>query len=220
MLSKLNTLVIIVSVLLVNTANSSSDSKLGKEIVKKVKKKYSQLTSLQADFEQTFKWELAGETQSVKGKIYLSTGNKYRIETGDQLIVTNGKTLWTYSKSDEQVIVDLLTTSDENPLPRDLLFQYSEEFLPSFVREENLSGTKTYLLKLTPVDEEGFIISMKIWVDAKSWFTRKIEQIDLNDNVNTYLMDNIKDNITLNGSLFEFVIPPDVEVIDLRESEL
>lgn len=208
---------ITIHVLLFTVSISHADE--ANDIIKKVKAKYDNLNSLKADFEQIFRWELAGETQEVSGKIYLKSGNKYRIETEDQVIVTNGKTVWTYSETNNQVIIDLLNKSPENPLPKDLLFQYSEEYLPHLVGNERIDGQKVYVLNLIPKDKDAFIKSMKIWVDTSDWFTRKIEQVDINDNVNTYHVRNIAENIDLNDSLFHFKIPQDAEVVDLRESE-
>ncbi|MFQ5640738.1 MAG: outer membrane lipoprotein carrier protein LolA, partial [bacterium] len=145
-----------------------------KTIIKKVQKNYQNLQSLKADFEQKFEWELVGETQTMAGTLFLMSGNRYRIETDNQIVVTNGETVWTYSKENEQVIIDLLEASEENPLPKDLLFKYSEEYEPHLIREENIAGEKTYLLNLVPKDEDPFIKSMKIWVDAARWLTVKI----------------------------------------------
>lgn len=199
--------------------DANANSKRAKEIIKKVQKKYKELKSLTADFEQEFVWELAGETQTIKGVLFLSAGNNYRIKTDTQTIVTDGTTVWTYSEPDNQVIIDLMDKSEENSLPKDLLFQYSEEYRPQFIGEEKLDGRKVYVLSLLPKDEEAFIKTMKIWVDASSWLTVKIEQIDINDNINTYTVTNIKENIDLDSSLFSFKIPKDSEVVDLRESQ-
>jgi len=189
-----------------------------KDIIKKVKEKYETLKSLQADFEQTFKWELAGETQSVKGTVYLAEGNNYRIETDTQAIVTNGTTVWTYSKNSDQVIIDLVAAAQEGQLPRDLLFKYSEEYKPKLAGEEKIEGRKCYKLELIPKNEDdSFIRVMAIWVDSKSWLTKRIEQVDINDNVNTYMVTNILDNPELAPELFTFEVQPESEVVDLRE---
>ena len=198
---------------------ANANSKRAKEIIKKVQKKYKELQSLKADFEQEFIWQLVGETQTIKGLLYLSAGNHYRIETDTQTIVSNGTTVWIYSEPDNQVIIDSMDKSEENPLPKDLLFQYSEEYKPELAGEENFNGEKTYVLSLLPKDEDAFIKSMKIWVDASSWLTIKVEQVDINDNINTYIIGNIKENLQLEDSLFNFEIPPDSEVVDLRESQ-
>ncbi|MFQ5675982.1 MAG: outer membrane lipoprotein carrier protein LolA [bacterium] len=210
---------ILTSLLLSFASIHSADSKRAQEIIKKVQEKYKDLKTLSADFEQEFVWELAGETQVVKGLIYLGAANHYRIETDTQTIVADGTTLWTYSEPDNQVIIDSMKKSVENPLPRDLLFQYAEEYTPSLVGEEKLDDRKTYVLSLTPKDEEAFIKSMKIWVDETSWLTIKVVQVDINDNVNTYTIENIKEDVELQPSLFSFQIPADSEVVDLREGE-
>jgi outer membrane lipoprotein-sorting protein len=61
------------------------------------------------------------------------------------------------------------------------------------------------------------VTSMKIWVDAETWLTRKIEQIDINGNLNSYTVNNVKENIELKDSLFQFEVPADAEIVDLRE---
>lgn len=197
---------------------SASDTKKAESIMKQVQKKYQRIKSLQADFEQSFKWELAGETQEVKGVIYLQEGNHYRIETDTQLIVTDGKTLWTYSQPDQQVIIDLLNHSAENPLPKDILFQYSEEYKPVAMHDETLNHQKTYMIELTPKDKDTFITSMNIWIEKDNLFTVKVEQTDINGNVNSYLIRDIKENPVLDAGLFSFKIPQNTEVIDLREN--
>ena len=148
--------------------------------------------------------------------LYLKSGDKYRIETENDVIVTDGRTVWTYSKANEQVIIDHLQSSDENPLPKDLLFKYSEEYNPHFVAEEKLDGKKAFKLNLVPKDEEAFVKSIQIWVDANSWLTVKVQQVDINDNVNTYFLRNAQQNVELEESLFNFQIPPETEVVDLR----
>ncbi len=188
---------------------ANANSKRAKEIIKNVQKKYKELQSLKADFEQEFIWQLVGETQTIKGLLYLSAGNRYRIETDTQTIVSNGTTVWVYSELDNQVIIDSTDKSEENPLPKDLLFQYSEEYKPELAGEEKFNGEKTYVLNLLPKDEDAFITSMKIWVDASSWLTIKVEQVDINDNVNTYIIGNIKENLQFEDSLFIFEIPED-----------
>lgn len=203
-------LCILVALPLTGHANNARD------IVKRVKETYESMSSLKADFKQTYVWALAGETQTLEGTMALKAGDKYRIETESQIIVTNGEIVWTYSKTNNQVIIDHLSTSEENPLPKDLLFKYSEEYQPHLLGEDTLNGKKVYVLNLIPKDEEAFIQSMKVWVNPEHWLTVKIEQRDINDNVNTYVVSNIEQNVALPDSLFVFQAPEKAEVVDLR----
>jgi chaperone LolA len=206
-------------ILFIGIQDGAADEKRARDIIKKVNERYKKLKSLQADFEQTYTWDLAGETQTVSGTIYLNNANKYRIETDEQLVITDGKTVWSYTESDGHVIIDRLNNTQGNQLPKEILLQYSKEFEPDFVKEELIEGQKTYLLNLKPKEDEGLIISMKVWVDAKTWVTRKIEQIDLNDNTNTYIVRNIVEDPKLDPKLFEFEMPGDAEIVDLRAEQ-
>jgi chaperone LolA len=209
-------LIVVWLVLLLSSTGSQADVKRGREIIEKVNDKYKKMDSLKAEFEQTYTWDLAGETQTVSGTLYLTESNKYRIETNEQLVVTDGETVWSYSNSDKHVIIDLLKNSQGSQLPKEILLQYSKEFEPDFIKEEKIEGRKTYLLDLKPKEDQGLIISMKVWIDASSWITRKIEQIDLNDNRNTYIVRNIVENPELEPGLFRFEMPSDAEIVDLR----
>ena len=188
-----------------------------KEIIRNVQKKYDELKSLKVDFRQDIKWELTGETQTVQGTFYLQRGNKYRMETETQEIVTDGETMWTlYKKSGQIVINNMLGDFAENPFPWNMLLKNFEEYEPVFVREENMDGRKTYLLNLVLKDEDTGFKSMKIWVDASDWFARKFERVDINDNVDTYLMQNLVGDVELDPSFFKFAIPGGSEVLDMR----
>ncbi|MFQ5707294.1 MAG: outer membrane lipoprotein carrier protein LolA [bacterium] len=187
-----------------------------RKIMKNVKKRYESLQTLKANFKQIYFWELAGETQTLEGSLFLKSGNHYRIETDSQVVVTDGKQVWTYSPANHQVIIDYLSQSNENPLPKDLLFKYSEDYTPHLIGEEKIDGEKTYVLNLVPKDEDAFIKSMKIWVNESNWLTTKIEQTDINDNKNTYIVSDIEENVKLSDALFTFQIPPDAEIVDLR----
>jgi chaperone LolA len=209
-------LLLVLSVVCIALCAEMATAQNARDVIKNVKKKYEELQSLKADFQQEYVWELAGETQRLKGTLYLKAGNNYRIETESQIIVTNGKTVWTYSAENQQVIIDHFKATEENPLPKDLLFKYSEEYTPHLVGDEKLDGSKAHVLNLVPKGKDAFVKSMKIWVNSSLWLTVKIEQKDINDNVNTYWVRNIHENLKLEDSFFTLKIPEGAEVVDLR----
>ena len=189
------------------------------DIIKKMQKKYKELKSLQADFEREVVWELAGETHKIKGSLYLTADDKYRVETEEQLVVTDGKTVWTFSHLQNYVLVDFLDKDKGGQLPKDILLQYSNLYDSEYLGEEKMDGNKVHVLKLKPRDEEELIVSMKVWVDADKLFTRKIEQIDINENINRYVVSNFRENVELSEALFRFEVPKGVEVVDMTEAE-
>ncbi len=186
------------------------------KIISKVRSTYENLQSLTADFEKDYTWALAGETQTLSGKLYLKKGDRYRIETEVQTIVTDGTTVWTYSPEKSQVFVDHLEKSDENPLPRDLLIKYTSEFKPKYLRSETVDGRDCHVVQLEARDEEAYARSVTVWVDKKNSVAVQIEQRDLNDNITVYRLKNFALNPPLNDQLFSFAIPEKTEVIDWR----
>lgn len=186
------------------------------DIVNKIRQTYEKLESLKGDFEQEFTWALAGETQSLNGTLYLKRGDRYRVETPNQMIITDGKTVWTYSLDKNQVFVDNLEKSKDNPLPRDLIIKYTHEFKPKLLRSEKLGAADCYVLALTPRDENSFIRSVTVWVDKSAWLAARIEQVDINDNKTAYVLKNVQRNAPLADGLFIFNIPTEAEVVDMR----
>ena len=186
------------------------------KIVKNVRKKYDKIKSLEVDFVQTIYWSLADEEQHVTGKLYLAEGNKYRVETETQTIVTDGKTVWTFSKDRNQVIISELAHSEENPLPRDLLLQYTKESKSRLIGESKVDGVNCYELEFIPNQEDAYILSTRVWIEKGKWLARKILQEDINENTTRYELTHFKINQPLPDSLFRFKIPAEADVVDMR----
>jgi chaperone LolA len=186
------------------------------DIVAKIRQTYEKLESLKGDFEQQYTWALAGETQTLNGTLYLKKGDRYRVETPNQMIITDGKTVWTYALDKKQVMVDRLEKSKENPLPRDLMLKYTRDFKPRLLRSEKIGAVDCYVIALTPRDEDAFVQTVTAWIDKAAWLALRIEQIDINDNKTVYLLKNAQRNVPLADGLFSLEIPADAEIVDMR----
>ncbi len=187
------------------------------EIIRKVKAKYDDLKTFYAEFDQTSYWKLANNVQEQHGKIWLKDKDKFRIETQDQIIVSDGKTIWTFSQFNNQVIIDKVEKSGEEiRLPKDIFFNYSEDYIPVYLNDEKINNQDCFVLELRAKTKDIFIKYMKIWIDAKITVPIKIEQVDINNNSNTYLLMNPEINKAINDSFFSYKIPDSVEVIDMR----
>jgi chaperone LolA len=186
------------------------------DIVAKIRQTYEKLESLKSEFEQQYTWSLAGETQTLNGTLYLKKGDRYRVETPNQMIITDGKTVWTYSLDKKQVMIDRLEKSKENPLPRDLILKYTRDFKARLLRSEKLGGVDCYVIALTPREEDSFVQAVTAWIDKTTYLAPRIEQADINDNRTVYLLKNAQRNTPLADALFSFKIPDDAEVVDMR----
>lgn len=186
------------------------------DIVKKVRKKYESIKTLHVEFTMTSYWALTGREETLTGTLSLEGDNRYRIETDTQIIVTDGKTLWTYTKNSNQLIIDRLSPSKENPLPRDLLLSYTKDHRAELKGEVTYGGTPCYELIFRPREDDAFIVQTRVMVDKKTWLAVLFEQEDINENRTRYELRKFSINTPLSPSLFTFTAPEQAEIIDMR----
>jgi len=188
----------------------------GKEIIESLRKKYASIDDAVVKFEQTVKYGVSKFEQSFSGTFYFKKKNKYRIETEQQIVVTDGVTSWLYSKVNNQVIIDKYREDKDISSPEKFLLSISDEYIPVILRTERNEGKKIYILKLTPRDENSSIESAKIWVVEGDLQITRVEITDISGTVTTYSVKSIKINSGVEDSIFKFSIPSGVKVVDLR----
>jgi len=188
------------------------------DIIEEVQDLYEDIEYFSADFIQKEQFKLTGSENETKGKIYIKNGTEYRLETEDQIVVTDGKVVWSYSPHSKQVIIDNIKEGDASLLPRDMLFRYPKNYFSNLLKEEKIGGSKYFVLKMTPKEDiHGYIKSMKIWVNAESYLINKMEYDDLNDNTSLFQIEKMDIKSELPDSLFIFNPPPQSELIDMRK---
>lgn len=187
------------------------------KIVQKIQDKYEKIDNLSAEFVQVDQYKLTGSMTETRGTIYVKDGVKYRLETEDRTIVTDGETVWTYSVFNNQVLVDRVKEGDGSFLPRDLLFKYPRDYFASLLDEVEIDGDDYYVIKLDPKEGiHGYVKTMKIWVNTDTYIISKIEYTDFNDNISYFEIKKVDIDTELADTLFQFKIDENVEVVDLR----
>src|SRR6187402_761284 len=109
---------LIIFILLAYSVSYAQDAQ---EIIKKVQTKYENIDDAKATFTQTLKGS-GGKANSSSGVIYIKKGNKYRIEAGGQIIITDGQTSWSYSPRRKQVVIDNYKDDGNSFSPNKFLF--------------------------------------------------------------------------------------------------
>jgi outer membrane lipoprotein carrier protein len=209
------------AVLLIFALSSVTSAITSEEIMEKVRSKYSAMKSLSASFKQNFYWKLADKKQGFDGKIYVAKDGMFKFEKkgkNPQLIVSDGKSIWSYSEENNQVIIRSVNKESGNLYdPRSFILGYSDKSKPNLLGEEKLGRENCYFLELSPENnEETDFKEAKIWVNRRNWLIMKIEYTDLNGNITTYFLSDIKVNPVLKESFFRFSPPEGIEVIDMR----
>jgi chaperone LolA len=186
------------------------------EIIQKVEQKLNEQKTVKAHFEETYLWKLTGEKQSITGEFVLKGENRFRITTEDQVIVSDGETLWTYNKPTRRVLIDKLEKADNDWLPQKLFMKAQKEYRHRMAGEEAVQGQNCYLVEFSAEKEDMYITKMKVWVGKESWIPVKIEQTDISKNRTVYLLSEIQTGEPIEDSIFQFRAPESAEVIDLR----
>ncbi len=189
-----------------------------KNIIKKVQKKYSDIENFKANFQKVETFRLTGSKGVTQGTLYVKGGKKYRCETENQLIISDGKTVWTFNRINNQVLIDKVRKNSGVLLPRDILFKYPKTHYATLLGQEKINGEKVYIVKLDPKEDvHGYFSSVKIWVQDHSWHIIKIEITDLNGNKSIFNLSKIDLKSKLSDDLFRFKPSPGMNVVDMRK---
>jgi len=186
------------------------------EIIEKVEQTYYKQKTLYAVFEETYIWGLTGEEQTVKGELLLEGDQKFHISTADQIIVSDGTTLKTYNKLENQMLVDRLEATEDDLLPSRILFKYKEQYDPRLLGEETIQGHECYKILFTPSEGDLFYNEVRVWVDQQRWIPRKIEQKSIDGNTTVYTLHEITLGIEIQNTDFILTAPENAEIIDMR----
>lgn len=186
------------------------------DILGKAREKYDELSDAELRFTQTVKFPVSGIEQKVTGLLQLKKGNRYRMETEDLVVVTDGETVWSYSRATNQVLIDRFLVDERTWSPEKILTAAPSEFTPTLLGKEKVGNLETHVLRLTPAGEPGYIKSLKLWIAEQDYLTRRVELVDANGKETTYVVSELKVNPGLGDKRFTYAVPEGADVVDLR----
>jgi chaperone LolA len=202
--------------ILFGAASYQATAETAQEILENVRKKYDSIDDAQLKFSQKSIFALSKIEQSATGSLLLKKENKYRVDTDNQTIVTDGKTVWSYSAANKQVLIDNFKMDENTVSPERILSGAPTDFTAALLGEDRIGKTETVVIKLTPKNEQSMIKTIKLWVDNSTWLIRKAEINDVNGKDTEYLVTDIKINTGVEDSRFSYQVPEGAEVVDLR----
>ena len=207
-------LVLCISVPVVAQTNDPA----AKQILDAVSAKFKTFSSVQAGF--SYKVEDAkGKTMSSKKGTVWMKGNKYRVSFGGQEIFSDGKTVWNYDKSSNEVTINDVDASATSLTPQKLFTDFYDKDFLYILNGEKKSGTRTLQeIEMTPTDKSKSFHKVYLQVDknAKTIYSTKV--LENGGNRYTYTVSTMKTNSPVADSQFSFDKSkyPGVEEVDLR----
>lgn len=177
----------------------------GKSVLKDIQTKFSKIQDMSADVTQS----------SAKSKFYYKKENKYRIEAGTNIIVSDGNTIWNYNKKTNKVVLSRPEDTEMASTINNLVYSFPDQSKISYDGKEKI-GTEEYnVLTMTPIKSSGSFNKIRIWSDNSNMIKRVIVT-DRSGSSLVFEFSNIKINSSIPGSKFSFEAPKGSEIIDLR----
>jgi len=180
-------------------------------VVEALEAKYRTVDALKADFVQTTHSSVYGDDVQ-RGHLLVKRPAMMRWEfEGDEerQFVTDGKTMWVYTKADQQVIRYDDIGSDRSPLDSLLSSLDHLDELFDVRLGERAEGSTT--LELTPHDQEE-VKRARLVLD-ENLVVQHLTIVDPFDSVTDLAFSNLQLDPEIPDSAFEFVVPEGVEVI-------
>lgn len=190
------------------------------EVVDKVEATCARVRDLSARFHQTATNRTLGEVREASGVFLAKRPGKMRWEyqkPESRLFVTDGKTLWSYSPADKQVIVQPVTEAVPSRVPLSFLAgdcDLRKDFTVSLVESAATQGAApTRILDLHPKHPEAGIARMLLEVRVKDYTVEKTTVFDAYGNTTVIALADLKVNPGISDDEFHFTPPAGVRVI-------
>jgi outer membrane lipoprotein carrier protein len=189
-----------------------------KKVLDAVSAKFKTYTSVQAGFSYKVE-DSKGKVQSNKTGTITMKGNKYKVNFGTTEIFCDGKTVWSYDKSSNEVTIDNLDASAGKLTPQKLFTNfYDKDFLYLLNGEKKVGAKTLQEIEMTPTDKSKAFHKVYLQVDkaAKTIYSTKV--LENSGNRFTYTVTTMKTNAAVADAAFMFDKKkyPGVEEVDLR----
>lgn len=199
-------------------AHAQTSDQNAVKLLKSVSQKYSAYKTMQMDVSLTIENLETKSKETKTGKVS-GKGNMFKAEMGNQIIMSDGKTLWTYLKDVNEVQISDFEQGQGIMSPNDIFKIAEKDYLVYMGEKVTEGGKSLQIIELTPKNKSLSFSKIKMYIDTSDNTVKKGVVYDKNAIHYTYSISNFKSNVDMPDSNFKFdkTKYPGVEVIDLRE---
>lgn len=180
-----------------------------------VQARYDRLNGLQASFTQVTASDFTNDSTRIEGRVLLS-GNKYRVETPSETVVTDGETTWIYSPRDSQVVVNDADEEASTLTPQTFLTASTKKYDIASTRTTQRNGTPHDVLSLSAANEDTRFRAATLWVRRSDHIVTRLRVTDRNGSTLDLQLHEIDLDPAFTDAPFTFSAPNGVEIVDLR----
>ena len=190
-----------------------------KAVLQKVKTKYDAYRTLEINF--TLILEFPEEPVEEQTGRLIQSGDKYRLESQFQDIISDGKTAWLYLKNNKEVQINNVETDEESGFqtPRDFLRVYeSKDHVYALTNQMVENGRQVQQIEFKPLDDDAEYSKMRLTIDKNNHSIKRIKVFSQDGSRYTIRVDKLTPNKSYPASTFSWAKAecPDCYVEDLR----
>jgi len=183
-----------------------------------VERSFARMNDLSADFIQISK-DVLNRTQQAAGHLYLKRERMARWEyttPEEQFFVSDGKTVYFYVPADKQVNREAVKDTFDDRIP--LMFLLGRSNLHKEFTKFELLATKPFLagtkvVRMSPKRKTD-LKELVMEVDPENFQIRRLILDHSDGSHSEFIFSNIRTNTGLKPSLFDFKVPPGVQVVE------
>ena len=202
-----------------NSSNAQSSDQNAKQILDKASAKIKSYKSLQIQFSYQIQ-DANGTSQGIKKGTASLKGTKYLVQLNGQEIYCDGKTIWTFDKSSNEVTISKVDPSASTLSPQKLFTNfYDKDFLYKINGTQNSGGKTLVEIEMTPNDKSQNFHKVYLYVNKATSIVSPIKVLDKNGNRYIYTVLSLNGNAGLTDASFIFDKSkhPGVEEINLTQ---
>ncbi len=178
-------------------------------VARQLQERYGAIESLRASFVQTAGGQQLRGTLSVRD-------DAFRLDLGSQVLATDGATLWSYSRDDEQVVVQDYDPARVGFSVGQLFTDYLSVFRVTGAARATIDGVRHHVLTLRPRQSGSTVRDATLYVRASDAVPTRVRVHDTNGGTLAFDLRDVQRNVALPASTFRFDAPRGTETVDLR----
>jgi len=185
-------------------AAGAQNDPAAKSILDKVSAKFKTLKTVQANYTLNVTNRAGKNAGKKNGSIYLKNP-KYLITEKSMEITSDGKKMWKYEPSANEVTISDVDNSNQGITPQRLFTNfYDNDFIYKLNGNKTIGGKSLAEIELTPTDKRKNFFKVYVYVDQAQQMIVSSKIFENSGNVYEYSISNLKTNIALDDAMFVF----------------
>lgn len=185
------------------SATAEKSDPKAESILNEVNTKFASYKSMKMDLKVTIQDGSYKEEQEAE---VLVKGNKFKIVSKDQEIVSDGKKNWVYLIESNELQISIPDPDDVGMLssPDKLLKTYQDEFISGYMGLFKLNGKIVHKIEFKPTDKNSEYSKVAVYIDKVDLSVVKIKVFDKSNIHYSIEIKNFVANPPISDSVFKF----------------